>query len=208
MADLTMTPVATQIQPQRPMTLGEMLNLASGVQQYQQAQQMMPLQLEAQRLAVEQAGAVNPLLLRQQQVATRVAEATADPRIAQQAAQTGLAQTQERQALFALSGDMRRAALDVAGAYAVDPRIVSPKTPDEPVKALTEAFTVHIERPASAWVKAAERRALAAWLFPGELVAAVVPSKKAAIISASVAAAALLVVAVLRVREYRLGVGR
>lgn len=141
MADLTMTPVATQIQPQRPMTLGEMLNLASGVQQYQQAQQMMPLQLEAQRLAVEQAGAVNPLLLRQQQVATRVAEATADPRIAQQAAQTGLAQTQEQQAMFALSGDKRAAALNIAGAYAVDPRIVSPKAPDEPIKALTEAFT-------------------------------------------------------------------
>lgn len=79
--------------------------------------------------------------------------------------------------------------------------------PDD-VGALTEAFCVYIERPAMAWVKGAERRALAAWLFPGELVAAVVPSKKAAIISASLAAAALLVVAVLRVREYRLGVGR
>lgn len=141
MADLTMTPVATQIQPQRPMTLGEMLNLASGVQQYQQAQQMMPLQLEAQRLAVEQATKVNPLLAQQQEIATRVAAATEQPRIAQQAAQTGLAQTQEQQAMFALSGDKRAAALNIAGAYAVDPRIVSPKTPDEPVKALTEAFT-------------------------------------------------------------------
>ena len=105
MADLTMTPVATQIQPQRAMTLGEMLNLASGVQQYQQASQMMPLQLEAQRLAVEQATKVNPLLAQQQEIATRVAAATEQPRIAQQAAQTGLAQTQEQQAMFALSGD-------------------------------------------------------------------------------------------------------
>lgn len=79
------------------------------------------------------------------------------------------------------------------------------------VGALTEAFTVHIERPAMAWVKGAERRALAAWLFPGELVAAVVPGKRAAIIAASVAAAALLGVAVWRFQgpiRQRLGVGR
>jgi hypothetical protein len=141
MADLTMTPVATQIQPVRPMTLGEMLNLASGVQQYRQAQQMNPLLLQAQQQTVEQAAQVNPLLLQQQQIATRVAGATEQPRIAQQAAQTGLAQTQEQQARFALSGDKRNAALNIAGAYAVDPRIVNPKTPDEPINALTEAFT-------------------------------------------------------------------
>lgn len=141
MADLTMTPVATQIQPVKPMTLGEMLNLASGFQQYQQAQQMMPLQLEAQRLSVQQAQQVNPLAVRQQEVATRLAEATEQPKIAQQAAQTGLAQTQEQQALFALSGDKRKAALEIGGAYAVDPRIVNPQKPDEPIKALTEAFT-------------------------------------------------------------------
>ena len=69
------------------------------------------------------------------------------------------------------------------------------------VGALTEAFCVYIERPAMAWVKGAERRALAAWLFPRELVAAVVPGKKAAIIAASIAAAALLGVAVWRYRE-------
>lgn len=141
MVTLTMPPVAAQIQPVRGMTLGEMVNLAAGTQQFQQAREMNPLLLQAQQQTVEQAAQVNPLLLRQQQVATRVAEATADPRIAQQAAQTGLAQTQEQQAMFALSGDKRRAALDIAGSYAVDPRIVTPKSPQEPVNALTEAFT-------------------------------------------------------------------
>lgn len=141
MADLTMTPVATQIQPVRPMTLGEMLNLASGMQQYQQAQQMMPLQLEQQRLAVEQAAKVNPLLAQQQEIATRVASATEQPRIAQQAAQTETAQTQSAMAAFQLSGAQRQAALDIAGSYAVDPRIVTPKNPQDPVNALTEAFT-------------------------------------------------------------------
>ena len=99
-----------------------------------------------------------------------------------------------------------RRILDVARRNA-DFMAVVRAQPDD-VGALTEAFCVYIERPAMAWVKGAERRALAAWLFPGDLVAAAVPSKKAAIISASLAAAALLVVAVLRVREYRLGVGR
>lgn len=141
MADLTMTPVATQIQPVRPMTLGEMVNLASGMQQYQQAREMMPLQLEAQRLAVEQTAAVNPLLRQQQEIATRVASATEQPRIAQQTAQTETAQTQSAIAAFQLSGAQRQAALDIAGSYAVDPRIVSPKNPQDPVNALTEAFT-------------------------------------------------------------------
>jgi len=51
---------------QKPMTLGEMLNMASGVQQYQQAQQM------------------NPLALRQKQAETTLAEETLKPKIQQQ----------------------------------------------------------------------------------------------------------------------------
>lgn len=127
MADLSLTPVATQIRPPATMSIADMLNIAQGAQALQQAQAMNPLQLEAQRLAVQQAAAVNPELLRQQQVATRVAEQTEAPRIAQQAAQTGTAQTQEQAAQFALQGQKRQAALNVAGAYAVDPRIASGK---------------------------------------------------------------------------------
>jgi len=52
--------------PQKPMTLGEMLNMASGVQNYQQAQQM------------------NPLALRQKQAETTLAEETLKPKIQQE----------------------------------------------------------------------------------------------------------------------------
>ena len=46
MADLTVTPVATQIRPIQPMSLGEMVGLARGMQAYQQAEQTNPLALQ------------------------------------------------------------------------------------------------------------------------------------------------------------------
>lgn len=51
---------------QKPMTLGEMLNMASGIQSYQQAQQM------------------NPLALRKQQAETALAEQTLKPKVQQE----------------------------------------------------------------------------------------------------------------------------
>jgi hypothetical protein len=70
--------------PQKPMTLGEMLNMASGVQQYQQAQQMNPLALQRAQQEVEQARQINPLALRQKQAETTLAEDTLQPKIQQQ----------------------------------------------------------------------------------------------------------------------------
>ena len=42
-------PVAAQIKPPQGMSLADMVNMAGGIQQYQQAQKMNPLQLEQQR---------------------------------------------------------------------------------------------------------------------------------------------------------------
>jgi hypothetical protein len=69
---------------QKPMTLGEMLNMASGVQNYQQAQQMNPLALQRAQQEVEQARQINPLALRQKQAETTLAEETLQPKIQQQ----------------------------------------------------------------------------------------------------------------------------
>ena len=44
MADFS--PVAAQAKPPQQMSLGEMVNMANAVQQYQQAQQLNPVQLE------------------------------------------------------------------------------------------------------------------------------------------------------------------
>ena len=49
MADLSVTPVATQIKPVPGMSLGDMINVARGAQQYQQAAQINPLALQQQQ---------------------------------------------------------------------------------------------------------------------------------------------------------------
>lgn len=51
MADFSVNPVAQNLKPATPMSLGEMLNLARGAQEYQQAQQLNPLAV--QRAAAE-----------------------------------------------------------------------------------------------------------------------------------------------------------
>lgn len=53
MADLSVTPVATQIKPVPGMSLGEMVNLARGAQAYQQSEQMNPLLLQQQQQTVD-----------------------------------------------------------------------------------------------------------------------------------------------------------
>jgi len=59
MADLSFTPL--QYQAPKGMTLGEMVNLAGGIQQLQQAQQLNPLQLQKAQMDIEQAQRMNPL---------------------------------------------------------------------------------------------------------------------------------------------------
>jgi len=53
MADLSVTPVASQIKPVPGMSLGEMMNFARGAQAYQQTEQMNPLLLQQQRQVVD-----------------------------------------------------------------------------------------------------------------------------------------------------------
>lgn len=59
MADFT--PVALGVKPPQGMTLSEMVSLAQGAQQYQQAQQINPLQLQKAQMEVDQARKMNPL---------------------------------------------------------------------------------------------------------------------------------------------------
>jgi hypothetical protein len=92
---------------QKPMTLGEMLNMASGVQSYQQAQQMNPLALQKAQQEVEQARQINPLALRQKQAETTLAEETLQPKIQQQKTTTEKGQFE----LESQKGDKSRAIL-------------------------------------------------------------------------------------------------
>jgi hypothetical protein len=96
---------------QKPMTLGEMLNMASGVQNYQQAQQMNPLALQKAQQEVEQARQINPLALRQKQTETEKAEFDFESQKADKSRQIlgALAQSEAFQ-----SGDRNKMLLEIA----------------------------------------------------------------------------------------------
>ena len=49
MADLSVSPIGTQVKPMPTMSLGDMMNLARGAQAYQQSEQMNPLLLQQQQ---------------------------------------------------------------------------------------------------------------------------------------------------------------
>jgi len=67
--DLTVKPTQTS-------SLADMLNMAKGVQAYQQAQQINPLTLRQQQLATQQAEETTPLTIEQQKQATKQAQLT------------------------------------------------------------------------------------------------------------------------------------
>ena len=54
MADLSFTPVATQIQPPK-VNLSDLVGLARGVQAYKQAEKINPLQVQQQEAVTKQA---------------------------------------------------------------------------------------------------------------------------------------------------------
>ena len=87
--------------------IADMVNLASGIQSLQQAQQLNPLQLEAYKLQLQQAQQMNPLLLRSQQTATSLAERTLEPQVSQAASAAKTAETQAQSAAFKLNADQQ-----------------------------------------------------------------------------------------------------
>ena len=67
-------PVASQSRPPQQMSLGDMLNMAGAVQQYQQAQQMNPLALQKAQMEIQQAQKLNPLAVRKAAAETEQSE--------------------------------------------------------------------------------------------------------------------------------------
>lgn len=95
--NLTVQPM----QVQNPMTgLGDMLNLAKGIQSYQQASELNPLQVQQLKQQVQQAERLNPLQVQQ-------------------------AAAQAEQARFQLDMDQNAKLYQLFGAYANDPDINS-----------------------------------------------------------------------------------
>lgn len=121
-------------------SLSDMINMASGITNLQQAQQLQPVQLEAARLQLQQAQQINPLLLRSQQAETQVAESTARPRITQseQAAETARIATLKAQ--LGLDDAQAQIAYSQGGALLGDPRIHNAaKKVDDAIDAIEDA---------------------------------------------------------------------
>ncbi len=78
MADLSMN--VNYAKPQTT-SLGEMVNLAGGIQNFQQAQQLNPLVLQRAQQEVEQARQMNPLALEKAQVENQVIKQKNDERL-------------------------------------------------------------------------------------------------------------------------------
>jgi len=81
MADLSMN--VNYAKPQTT-SLGDMLGMASGIQNYQQAQQMNPLALQRAQQEVEQARQINPLVLQKAQIENQTLQQANQERVSLQ----------------------------------------------------------------------------------------------------------------------------
>jgi hypothetical protein len=92
-------------------SLADMMNMASGVQQYQQAQQMNPLLLQQRQLELQQAQQLNPIAVQRAQAELQGAKATANvatgteqPRISAAKSESEIKNLQKIQAFQANAG--------------------------------------------------------------------------------------------------------
>jgi hypothetical protein len=108
-------------------SMADMLNLASGVQNYQQAQQVNPLALQAKQLEVARAQQMNPLAIREQAAKTAVAEQTQDPQIAAAKEQAKQAEIKTLVDRYGLNSTQTNDFAKIMGGYETDPRLKDPE---------------------------------------------------------------------------------
>jgi hypothetical protein len=103
MADFNIKPVASDIRPIQGTSLADMVNIARGAQQYQQAAQVNPLELQRLQAEANVATGTEQARIQRQQAETNVSLGTERPRItsSEQAAQTAQIGTQSAQLDFA-----------------------------------------------------------------------------------------------------------
>jgi len=107
-------------------SMADMLNLASGVQNYQQAQQINPLKLQEAQLAVQRAQQINPLAIREQAAKTNVAEQTQDPLIAQAKEAQKQSEIKTLSDRYGLNATQHQDVAKIMGGYETDPRLQDP----------------------------------------------------------------------------------
>lgn len=97
MADLSVTPISTQVKPMPGMSLGEILAAARSAQEYRQAKEINPLLVERAETELKRLKGLMPEELSKAQSEAQVARETVEPRIAasKSTADTAASQAQE-----------------------------------------------------------------------------------------------------------------
>ena len=115
MADFSVNPIAQNLKPPTPMSLGEMVNLARSAQEYQQAQQLNPLAVQRANAELTRLNQLMPEEYRRAQAAAdqAVTEAdvsgkTAKPRITQAGATASSAESTAEQDRIKLFGQKQK----------------------------------------------------------------------------------------------------
>ena len=116
----------------------EMLNMAAQAQALQQARALNPVQLQTAQQQLTRLQALTPEEVKRAQAEARVAEETAAPRIEAARSQSARAATESQHAVMRLNADKRGLMLNVAGAYAVDPRLKPGADPNTMFSAIDE----------------------------------------------------------------------
>lgn len=164
MADLTVRPVATDIKPMQGMSLAEMMNFARGAQQFQQAEQLMPMQLEyyQSQLGVQRGTEAAQIKKAQEEasraeteakrsgVELRKQEETAEDLIAKAKAESGLAQTQLQEANLKLSSQKLDLIVDKATSLYTHPLVIKsakdPKFAQQNKEQLANLLKTYVEK--------------------------------------------------------------
>jgi hypothetical protein len=172
MADFT--PVGTQIKPPQGMSLGEMVNMANAIQQYQQSQQMNPVQLESAQTNLGLLKSLAPLQISKATseagrsgIEYNVAGETAEPRISQAKSLAETAQTEALKSKYGLNAQYQDDLTKIMGGYANDARL----SPDALKKNPANAAEVMHEIKAQAIARGIPTQGLDMATTPGMMTA-------------------------------------
>lgn len=102
MADLSVTPVGAGIKPVPGMSLAEMINAARGAQEYSQALQLNPLQIEKAQAELSRLQQLMPEEIAKARAERKVSEETVEPRIGSAKSAAATAETGSKEAEFKL----------------------------------------------------------------------------------------------------------
>lgn len=107
-------------------SMADMLNLASGIQNYQQAQQVNPIALQKAQLELQQVQQMNPLAVRKATAETNVAEQTQAPKISQAQSEAQSAEIKTLADRYGLNATQHQDIAKIMGGYETDPRLKDP----------------------------------------------------------------------------------